>query len=154
MTFKLSYRLVSFALAAVFGVLSAIPRNGLSALHLATGDHIHLSYSDDHGHEHGTRSTGDQQIVHMHADEAGELDSIVSDVLRHDCLKVVLPSNDYRSSMSLTGQEFFQSWEIVPPVPACVSNSLLLCIQRDPDVPPVAFGLTPPELVRSTIFLI
>jgi hypothetical protein len=148
-------RIVSFALVAVFGVLSAIPRNGLSALHLLTGDHVHLSYSADHGHDHDTDSNDNHQLVHAHADEGVELDYIQSEFHRHDCVKFTLPSSDYRSSMSLAGNEALQGWDVVPPIPICLLGlPLAVRTHRDFHGACTTFGLTPPELVGFTIFLI
>jgi hypothetical protein len=150
-------RLLPIALAAVFGVLSAIPRNGSQTLHLATGDHLHVSLSESasHHHDHDSDSTDGYDLEHKHV--VGDVESKLteSDVHRHDCIVFSLPSGDYRSSMSSACYDTLQGWDAVPPVPICVLSPLLaVSLHPESSRPPGAFGLTPPQLVRSTIFLI
>lgn len=157
MASPLAQRLLLLALAAVFGVLSTIPRAGSRTLHLATGDHLHFSFGDgdNHRHDHGDEGLAHSHDFH-HDHPAGDAvgGPAACDVHRHGCVEIGLPSGDYKKSAAPAALGLDQAWALLP-LPPGVANAVTV-IDPHPERgrPPGLLGLTPPDLVRSTVLLI
>jgi hypothetical protein len=149
-------RLLSVTLAAIIGLLSAVPRNGLTTLHLAIGDHLHVLFDAGHDHHHGDgHSSPADTFIHEHDFDkvVPHADALVPGAHRHQCIGIGLPSGDYKRSADPIGNEVLGGGAALPPLAFCVSaKTLPLVLDRGRSRSPL--GLSPPDLVASTVLLI
>ena len=141
------------ALTLVVGAVSAVPRDGAAVLCLATGDHTHLSFGGACGHD-SSHPDGFEHDHHDAADPGAAGLSAVDDVHRHGCVDIGLPSGDYRPSAGEHGSDLQLVWVALPAFHAGAIGAPAPHASPGRDQARCLLGLTPPDLVRSTILLI
>jgi hypothetical protein len=160
-------RRLAFGLAVLIAILAAVPRAGSATLCLAVADHVHIQL--DHAHDHDDDPAGRLRHVHddcshghTHDDPAalaeceGACCAAALEAAEHDhlCITLQLPGNEVKpaSAANVPPEVAFH----LPRVLLCQSATELLprILGRPPDLPLGRLGLSPPVLVRSTIFLI
>jgi hypothetical protein len=139
---------------AVFGVLSVVPRVGSATLHFATGDHWHvlIGASDEHHRDHNPVGRANNS-TQTGPSETGADTLAASDNHKHDCVDVGV-SGDYKPAASGGLAAHHLALAPLPIMVGGATPDMAPGRLADSGRPTCPFGLTPPDLARSTVLLI